>query len=104
VAHAHPAYDIAPGLPSGDTSAQAMALTRDGRRTSRLALCRESARDYLLDPDQANRVIDEVMTGIETHFEETAELARLTGTDRDRSANWSCTPRSTTPSRRRRPP
>lgn len=78
-----PAYDIAPGLRSGDTSAQAMALTRDGRRASRLTLCRESARDYLLDPDQANRVIDEVVTGIETHFEEAAELARLTGTDRD---------------------
>jgi len=78
-----PAYDIAPGLRSGDTSAQAMALTRDGRRASRLALCRESAGDYLLDPDQANRIIDEVVTGIQTHFDEVAELARLTGSDRD---------------------
>jgi serine/threonine-protein kinase HipA len=78
-----PAYDIAPGLRSGDTSAQAMALTRDGRRDSRLDLCRESARDYLLDPDQANRVIDEVVTGIETHYDEATELARLTGSDRD---------------------
>jgi serine/threonine-protein kinase HipA len=78
-----PAYDIAPGLRSGDTSAQSMALTRDGRRASRLALCRESAPDYLLDPDQANRVVDEVVTGIETHFDEAAKHARLTGNDRD---------------------
>ena len=78
-----PAYDIAPGPRSGDTSAQAMALTRDGRRASRLSLCRESARDYLLDADQADRVIDEVVAGIETHFDEAAELARLTGSDRE---------------------
>ena len=78
-----PAYDIAPGLRSGDTSTQAMALTRDGRRASRLALCRRSAPDYLLDPEQADQIIDEVVTGIEMHFDEAAELARLTGGDRD---------------------
>jgi serine/threonine-protein kinase HipA len=78
-----PAYDLAPGLRSGDTSAQAMALTRDGRRASRLALCREAAGDYLLDPDQADTVIDEVVTGIEDHFDEAADLAWLTGSDRD---------------------
>ena len=78
-----PAYDIAPGLRSGDTSTQAMALTREGRRESRLALCRQSARDYLLDPDEADRVIDGVVSGIEAHFDEAAELARLTGSDRD---------------------
>ena len=78
-----PAYDIAPGLRSGDTSTQAMALTRDGRRASRLALCRQSAHDYLLDPGQANRIIDEVTGGIDAHFNEAAELARLTGTDRE---------------------
>ncbi len=78
-----PAYDIAPGLRSGDTATQAMALTRDGRRDSRLVLCRESARDYLLDPDQATRIIDEVVAGIETHVEEATDLARLTGRDRD---------------------
>lgn len=81
-----PAYDIAPGLRSGDTTTQAMALTRDGRRASRLAVCRESAHDYLLDPDQANRVIDEVVTGIETHLDEAADLAQLTGRERDQFA------------------
>lgn len=78
-----PAYDIAPGLRSGDTSAQAMALTRDGRRASRLALCRESAPDYLLDVADADRIIDEVVTGIEAHFDEAVDLARLGGGDRE---------------------
>lgn len=76
-----PAYDIAPGLRSGDTSTQAMALTRDGRRESRLALCRQSAADYLLDPAQADQIIDAVVDGIGAHMDEAAELARLSGAE-----------------------
>lgn len=45
-----PAYDISPSLRSGDTATQAMALTRDGRRDARLALCRLTAKEYLLSP------------------------------------------------------
>lgn len=78
-----PAYDIAPGLRSATTSIQAMAITRDGRRASLLNLCRESAHDYLLDPDQANQIINEVTSGIDAHFDEAADLAHLGGTDRE---------------------
>ena len=73
-----PAYDISPGLRSGDTATQAMALTRDGRREARLELCRRSAADFLLAPVAANAIIDEVIAGIETHFDEVSRLAGLT--------------------------
>ena len=50
-----PAYDLSPGLRSGDTASQAMALTRDGRRSSRLSLCRQTASEYLLPAAHAER-------------------------------------------------
>lgn len=58
-----PAYDISPSLRSGDSASQAMALTRDGRRDARLALCRRSAQEYLLSGAAANSIIDEVIAG-----------------------------------------
>ncbi|HEV7209199.1 MAG TPA: type II toxin-antitoxin system HipA family toxin [Mycobacteriales bacterium] len=81
-----PAYDISPSLRSGDTASQAMALTRDGRRTSRLELCRRSAADYLLTPAAANAIIDEVVTGIEAHFDEVA--AQVGVTDAEHAQLW----------------
>lgn len=77
-----PAYDLSPSLRSGDSSTQAMALTRDGRRDSRLALCRRTAQEYLLTAEAADRVIDEVVTGIETHFDDVAEQTELTELER----------------------
>ena len=72
-----PAYDISPSLRSGDTATQAMALTRDGRRDARLALCRASAHDYLLTPAAAESIIDDVVGGIEAHFDDVAQRAGL---------------------------
>lgn len=77
-----PAYDLSPGLRSGDTASQAMALTRDGRRRSRLSLCREAASDYLLTAADADSIIDEVVSGIADHFDDVAELAQLTALER----------------------
>ena len=77
-----PAYDLSPGLRSGDTASQAMALTRDGRRSSRLSLCREAAPDYLLTPADADSIIDEVVSGIAAHLDEVAELVQLTALER----------------------
>jgi serine/threonine-protein kinase HipA len=73
-----PAYDISPSLRSGDTATQAMALTRDGRRDARLALCRETAKEYLLRPAVADAIIDEVVSGIEAHFDDIARQVGLT--------------------------
>lgn len=73
-----PAYDVSPSLRSGDTATQAMALTRDGRRAARLALCRQSAADFLLTPAAANDIIDEVVAGIESDFDDVAERVGLT--------------------------
>lgn len=81
-----PAYDISPGLRSGDTSTQAMALTRDGRRASRLALCRTSAADYKLTAVEADDIIDEVVAGIETHFDDVAAGVGLT--DAEHAQLW----------------
>ena len=77
-----PAYDLSPGLRSGDTSSQAMALTRDGRRSSRLSICRETASEYLLTAAGADGIIDEVVSGIASHFDEVAERAQLTALER----------------------
>lgn len=81
-----PAYDISPSLRSGDTASQAMALTRDGRRAARLELCRQSAAEYLLIPAAADGIIDEVVAGIETHFDAVAEQVGLT--DAERGQLW----------------
>ncbi len=78
-----PAYDLSPGLRSGDTASQAMALTRDGRRSSRLSLCREAASEYLLTAADADGIIDEVVSGIASHFDEVAGLVQLTALERE---------------------
>lgn len=77
-----PAYDISPSMRTGDTASQAMALTRDGRRDSRLDLCRLTASEYLLTGKAAEQIIDEVVSGIEAAFDDVAELIRLTAAER----------------------
>ncbi len=53
-----PAYDLCPQLRSGDTAAQAMAITADGRRASRLGLCVEAAPIFHLDRRSAEEIVD----------------------------------------------
>lgn len=78
-----PAYDLCPQLRSGETAAQAMAITRGGDRTSRFATCLDAAELYHLTRAQAADIIEHQVTVITEQWEEAADAARLTDADRD---------------------
>jgi serine/threonine-protein kinase HipA len=78
-----PAYDICPQLRSGGEQQQAMAIARDGRRFSQLEGCARACREYLLDEDEAREVIDRQLGAVHEHWEEAAEVARLTRGERE---------------------
>ena len=78
-----PAYDLSPQARSGDTAAQAMAMTRDGARASRLAVAKRAAGDvFNLSDDDAAATIDEQVTIIREQWAEAADEALLTAADR----------------------
>jgi serine/threonine-protein kinase HipA len=77
-----PAYDISPGLRSGDTARQAMAIGRDGNRNARLRVCLDNAEVYHLTRAAARDVIDRIVGGIEAHWKDAADRAQLTEADR----------------------
>ncbi|MGC8628416.1 MAG: HipA domain-containing protein [Acidimicrobiales bacterium] len=79
-----PAYDICPQLRSGGEQAQAMAIDRDGWRFSQLEGCVRAAPNYLLDETEARGLIDYQLEVVRSHWEEAADIARLTGAERRR--------------------
>ena len=76
-----PAYDICPQLRSGETAAQAMGITRDGRRESRFATCLDAAEIYHLTRAQAADIIQHQITIITEQWH-AADAANLTDADR----------------------
>lgn len=78
-----PAYDICPQLRSGDTAYQAMAISRDGRRESRFALCREVSALYHLKPSEADAIIDRQVETITAQWPDAADECRLTARERE---------------------
>lgn len=81
-----PAYDLCPQPRSGETSAQAMAVDRDGRRDSSFAACLGAGSVYGLSKREARDIIDGQIDIIERDFTEVADLARLT--DAQRNLLW----------------
>lgn len=79
-----PAYDVCPQLRSGETAAQAMAITRDGDRASRFATCLDAAEIYHLTRAQAVDIIEHQVTVITEQWDAAADAAHLTDADRDR--------------------
>ncbi|HET9895483.1 MAG TPA: HipA domain-containing protein [Streptosporangiaceae bacterium] len=78
-----PAYDICPQPRSGGEATQAMAIRRDGYRYSQLAGCIDAAPDtYLLSKAEAKNIIDHQVNTIRSEWDEAAEAARLTTTER----------------------
>jgi serine/threonine-protein kinase HipA len=73
-----PAYDICPQPRSVPQANQAMAIGRDGMRTSQIAACLASCETYLLNSAQARAIIDEQIEIIRTQWDEAADAARLT--------------------------
>jgi len=77
-----PAYDICPQPRSAPQANQAMAIGREGQRTSQIATCLAACETYLLNVAQAQAIIDGQVETIRTQWSEAAEAARLTELDR----------------------
>jgi serine/threonine-protein kinase HipA len=77
-----PAYDICPQPRSVPQANQAMAIGRDGQRTSQIITCLTACETYLLSSAQAQAIIDEQIEIIRTQWDEAARAARLTELDR----------------------
>jgi serine/threonine-protein kinase HipA len=77
-----PAYDICPQPRSGTEANQAMAIGRNGERSSQLATCLDACHIYLLDTAQAKSIIDAQTDIIQTQWPEAADAAMLTELER----------------------
>ncbi|SDC20843.1 serine/threonine-protein kinase HipA [Sanguibacter gelidistatuariae] len=77
-----PAYDLAPQPRATNTSSQAIGITRDGRRSSQLRLCREVAGDFLLTTGEADQIIDHVGAAVRDHWDEACDRARVTAAEK----------------------
>lgn len=77
-----PAYDIQPCNRTGQTAEQAMAYDREGNRWSRTALLVSAAEHYLLEPREAQDIVNSQREIIESEWEEVADVAQLTSVER----------------------
>ncbi|MGL4176819.1 MAG: type II toxin-antitoxin system HipA family toxin, partial [Dermatophilaceae bacterium] len=77
-----PAYDIAPGLRSGETASQAMAYGLAGQRESSFATLASCGPIYGLSTSAAREIIDRVIDVIRTQFDDAADAGHLTVADR----------------------
>jgi len=77
-----PAYDICPQPRSVPQANQAMAIGRNGARSSQLATCLAACEVYLLDRPQAQSIIDSQVDVIQTQWHEAADVVGLTALDR----------------------
>jgi serine/threonine-protein kinase HipA len=78
-----PAYDICPQPRSVPQARQAMAISRDGARSSQLSTCLAAREVYLLDRAQAQAIIDAQVETIRAEWEDAADTAGLTALDRE---------------------
>lgn len=78
-----PAFDLTPQPHSTDTSAQAMAIGRDGSRASHYSVCISAAADYGLSRPEAKQIVERIVSTIEEHWSEAADAAGLSEADRN---------------------
>lgn len=81
-----PAFDLTPQPRSTDTSAQAMAIGRDGSRASQFSVCVSAAADYGLSRPQAREVVDRIVSMIETQWLDASDAVGMS--EADRNAVW----------------
>jgi len=81
-----PAFDLTPQPRSTDTSAQAMAIGRDGSRASQFSVCVSAAADYGLSRPEARQVVDRIVSVIETQWLDASDAVGLS--EADRNALW----------------
>ena len=77
-----PAYDICPQPRSVPQASQAMAIGRDGQRSSQVATCLAACETFLLNSAEAQTIIDMQIEIIRSQWHEAADAARLTEADR----------------------
>jgi serine/threonine-protein kinase HipA len=77
-----PAYDICPQIRSGGEASQAMAITRQGSRLSRVADCLDAAASFRVGNDAAREIVDHQIATIESHWGEVCDEAGLTPAER----------------------
>ncbi|WP_435740154.1 type II toxin-antitoxin system HipA family toxin [Clavibacter nebraskensis] len=78
-----PTYDLSPMPRVGETAYQAMAYGPRGERDSKLARLRAVGSEYGLTSTEAREIIQAVVDGIEEHWLDAADAARLTSVERD---------------------
>jgi serine/threonine-protein kinase HipA len=78
-----PAFDLTPQPRSTDTSAQAMAIGRDGSRASQFSVCVAAAADYGLSRPEAGQIVERIVATVENHWSEAADAAGLSEADRN---------------------
>jgi len=72
-----PAYDLSPQPRSGGQAAQAMAISRDGHRESRLSVCLGAASEYGISAETARDIIEGQVAVIEAEWEQVAAAVGL---------------------------
>jgi serine/threonine-protein kinase HipA len=79
-----PAYDLAPGQRSGDTFEQAMAFGRGdlGAKVSNFAALVRESETYGLSVAEGRDIIDQLVSTIRDHWDDAAEIARLSAADK----------------------
>ena len=78
-----PAFDLTPQPRSTDTSAQAMAIGRDGSRASRFSVCVAAAADYGLSRPEARQIVERIASEIVDHWSDAVDVAGLGAADRN---------------------
>lgn len=78
-----PAFDLTPQPRSTDTSAQAMAIGRDGNRASQFSVCVAAAADYGLSRPEAGQIVERIVASVEDHWSDAADAAGLSEADRN---------------------
>jgi len=91
-----PAYDLAPGHRSGDTSAQAMAFGRGdrGAKVSNFAALIGESEVYGLSAVKGREIVDQLVSGISDNWDAAAEIARLSAADKRRLRETQVLPRA----------
>lgn len=79
-----PAYDVCPQPRSFGETNQAMAITREGDRRSRLQACENAAAIYHLTREQARETVDRLVAVVETGWDAAADRAGIEERDRER--------------------
>jgi len=78
-----PAYDLSPQPRSGGQAAQAMAISRDGVRESRLSVCLDAAGEYGISGDKAREIVEAQVAIIDRDWDEVASKVGLSRMESD---------------------